>query len=144
MLPLAFVGDAEGRLTGVKIERLEWGHGEDGRPIMVRTGDLEVLPADLVFLAIGFTGHDTPEIVQQLGVTAERGLIPAEWGRFATSEEGVFVAGDMRRGASLIVWAMAEGRGAAREIDRYLTGSYRLEAPMRVPRPLATISAREG
>jgi len=144
VLPLAFVGDARGQLTGVKIERLEWGHGEDGRPSMVRTGDLEVLPADLVFLSIGFTGHDTPEIVRQLGVTEERGLIPAEWGRFATSEVGVFVAGDMRRGASLIVWAMAEGRGAAREIDHYLTGSYRLEAPMRTPRPLATISSERS
>jgi glutamate synthase (NADPH) small chain len=143
ILPLEFVGDEEGRLTGVKIERLQWDREADGTPRMVRTGDVTTLPADHVFLAIGFTGHDAPEVIRQLGVTEEWGLVPAEWGRFATSREGVFVAGDMRRGASLIVWAMAEGRGAAREIDRYLTGSSRLEAPMAPPRPLARIESAE-
>jgi glutamate synthase (NADPH/NADH) small chain len=109
---------------------------------MVRTAGTEVLPADLVFLAIGFVGHDSPEIVQQLEIPGEQGLVPAEWGRFTTPEEGVFVAGDMRRGASLIVWAMAEGRGAAREIDRFLMGSSALEAPMPPPRRLVEISTR--
>jgi NAD(P)H-dependent glutamate synthase small subunit len=142
VLPLEFVGEGS-RLTGVKIERLHWGSADGGEARMTRTGDIAVLPADLVLLSIGFVGHDAPEVVGQLGVTEERGLVPAEWGRFATSEEGVFVAGDMRRGASLIVWAMAEGRGAAREIDRYLMGSSQLEAPMPAPRSLATISRRQ-
>jgi glutamate synthase (NADPH/NADH) small chain len=142
VLPLEFVGE-DGRLTGVKIERLHWEATDDGDARMIRTGEIAILPADLVFLSIGFTGHDAPEVVGQLGVVEQRGLVPAEWGRFATIEEGVYVAGDMRRGASLIVWAMAEGRGAAREIDRYLMGSSQLEAPMPAPKALANISRRQ-
>jgi glutamate synthase (NADPH/NADH) small chain len=141
-LPLEFVGK-DGRLAGVTVERLHWEPAESGEPRMIRTGELAELPADLVFLSIGFVGHDAPEIVGQLGIQESRGLIPAEWGRFSTSAEGVFVAGDMRRGASLIVWAMAEGRGAAREIDRYLMGSSQLEAPMPAPRSLTAISKRQ-
>ncbi len=145
VLPLAFVGNEEGRVTGMKIERLGWSREEGAPPRMIRTGDIEVIPADLVFLSIGFVGHDAPEIVEQLGVKEERGLVPADWGSFGTSREGVFVAGDMRRGASLIVWAIAEGRGAAREIDRYLTGTRRLEAPMPPPRALVQVTgARAG
>lgn len=140
VLPLEFVGDPEGRVTGVKIERLRWNHGGAGAPRMDRTGDVTTLPADLVLLAIGFVGHDAPEVAGQLGIPTERGVVPAAWGHFVTSDEKVFVAGDMRRGASLIVWAMAEGRGAAREIDRFLMGSTELEAPMPVPRQLVQIS----
>jgi glutamate synthase (NADPH/NADH) small chain len=142
VLPLEFVGE-DGHLTGVKIERLNWDPDEEGEARMTRTGDVAVLPADLVFLSIGFVGHDAPEVVGQLGVAELGGIVPAEWGHFATSEEGVFVAGDMRRGASLIVWAMAEGRGAAREIDRYLMGSSQLEAPMPAPRALTAIGRRQ-
>jgi NADPH-dependent glutamate synthase beta subunit-like oxidoreductase len=87
---------------------------------MERTGDVTDLPADLVLLAIGFTGHDAPGLARQLGIQYSGGLIPAEYGRFATSVEGVFAAGDVRRGASLIVWAIAEGRAAAQQIDGYL------------------------
>ncbi len=133
ILPLEFVGE-DGRVTGVKIERLRWEEGGVAAPRMVRTGDVTTLPADLVFLSIGFVGHDTPKIVEQLGVRTDAGLVPAQWSRFVTSDPQVFVAGDMRRGASLIVWAMAEGRGAAREIDRLLMGSTKLKAPM--PHPI--------
>ena len=101
---------------------------------MHRTGEIVTLPADLVFLSIGFVGHDAPEVVRQLSLPGETGLVPAEWGRFSTPATGIFVAGDMRRGASLIVWAIAEGRGAAREIDRFLMGSSQLEAPMPQPK----------
>ena len=87
---------------------------------MERTGERTTLPADLILLSIGFIGHDAPEVSQQLEIETEYGLVPADWGHLVTSDERVFVAGDMRRGASLIVWAMAEGRGAAREIDRLL------------------------
>lgn len=90
---------------------------------MRRTGMVEEIPADLVFLAIGYRGHDAVEATAGLGVETHAGLVPATWGDFRTGVDGVFVAGDMRRGASLIVWAIAEGRGAAREIDRYLAGS---------------------
>jgi glutamate synthase (NADPH) small chain len=120
VLPLEFIGDGRGRVHAVRIERL------DG---LERTGIVEDLRADLVLLAIGFTGHDTPGIVRQLGVHEDAGVVTADYGRFATSEEGVFAAGDMRRGASLIVWAIAEGRGAAREIDRVLMGETTLVAP---------------
>ncbi len=133
VLPLEFVGDTDGKLKGIRIERLEWHRNGDEPPRMHRTGQVEVLSADLVFLSIGFVGHDAPEVVRQLSLAGETGLVPAEWGRFTTPVEGVYVAGDMRRGASLIVWAIAEGRGAAREIDRYLMGSSQLEAPMPAP-----------
>ncbi len=139
VLPLEFVAGADGRVRGVKVERLRWEHDRMGHSRMDRTGDVTTLPADLVFLAIGFVGHDAPEAAKQLGVRTDRGLVPADYGHFVTSDEKVFVAGDMRRGASLIVWAMAEGRGAAREIDRYLMGSTELEAPMPTPRKLVQI-----
>ncbi len=139
VLPLEFVGDGEGRLTGVSIERLRWDRNGSEASRMQRTGEITTFPADLVFLSIGFVGHDAPEVVKQLDVVSEKGLIPAEWGHLVTSDERVFVAGDMRRGASLIVWAMAEGRGAAREIDRFLMGSTELEAPMPAPRHLANL-----
>lgn len=133
VLPLEFVGNASDGVRGVRVERLRWRRQEDGARRMERTGEVDLLPADLVFLSVGFVAHDAPALVEQLGVPEEDGLVPAPWSRFTTGAEGVFVAGDMRRGASLIVWAMAEGRGAAREIDRYLMGSTELEAPMPEP-----------
>jgi len=142
ILPLEFVDDGEGRLAGVRVEHLRWDTSDPLNPRSERTGEVEVLPAELVLLSIGFTGHDAPEITRQLGVPTERGVVPASWGGFDTSTEGVFVAGDMRRGASLIVWAIAEGRGAAREIDRYLMGRTELEAPMPAPRRLVSLTSR--
>jgi glutamate synthase (NADPH/NADH) small chain len=135
ILPLEYVGDENGHIRAIKVERLAWERDRHGQLEMRRTGDVVELPADLVFLAVGFTGHDAPELAYQLGVPNGGGVLPAEYGRFTTGADGVFVAGDMRRGASLIVWAIAEGRGAAREIDRYLMGVSTLEAP--VPDPLA-------
>jgi glutamate synthase (NADPH) small chain len=126
VLPLEFVGD--GRVQAVRVERIAWDRDERGRPQIRRTGHVEDIPADLVFLAIGFAGHDAPELAYQLGIQYAGGLVPADYGRFSTRADGVFVAGDMRRGASLIVWAIAEGRGAAREIDRYLMGQTALDA----------------
>ena len=83
-------------------------------------------PAALVLLAMGFLGPEDT-VLDQLGVERdERSNARAEHGRFATSVEGVFAAGDMRRGQSLVVWAINEGRGAARETDRYLMGTTRL------------------
>jgi len=79
-------------------------------------------PADLVLLAMGFRG---PEdfLVDQLGVARDaRSNVLADHGKFRTSIEGIFAAGDMRRGQSLVVWAINEGRGAAREVDRWLMG----------------------
>jgi glutamate synthase (NADPH/NADH) small chain len=85
-----------------------------------------VWPADLVLLALGFLGPEDT-IIEQLGLERdERSNARATYDKFATSVEGVFAAGDMRRGQSLVVWAINEGRGAARECDRYLMGTTQL------------------
>ena len=85
-------------------------------------GSEKVWPCQLVMLAMGFLGPENP-VLDQLGVERDaRSNAQAEYGNFATNVPGVFAAGDMRRGQSLVVWAINEGRGAARECDRYLMG----------------------
>ena len=77
----------------------------------------------MALLALGFTGPETNTVVSQLGLELDpRGNVKAEYGDYSTNVEGVFAAGDMRRGQSLIVWAISEGREAARAIDTYLMG----------------------
>ena len=86
-------------------------------------GSERVFPAQLVLLAMGFLGPEN-QLLDKLGVAKDpcRSNAKAEYGRFATTIPGVFAAGDMRRGQSLVVWAINEGRGAARECDRFLMG----------------------
>jgi glutamate synthase (NADPH/NADH) small chain len=118
-----FVGE-NGAVKELHTVNCEWKRGDDGRfsPQPV-PGSQKVWPADLVLLAMGFLGPEDP-VLEQLGVERdERSNAKAEHGEFATSVEGVFAAGDMRRGQSLVVWAINEGRGAARECDRYLMGT---------------------
>jgi glutamate synthase (NADPH/NADH) small chain len=118
-----FVGDAEGRVAGLRMTGIEWQRGEDGRmaPVPIPGTESE-RPAQLVLLAMGFLGPEDT-VIGALGVERDaRSNVKAEHGRYATSAEGVFAAGDMRRGQSLVVWAIHEGRGAARECDRYLMG----------------------
>jgi glutamate synthase (NADPH/NADH) small chain len=80
------------------------------------------LPAQLVLLAMGFLGPEN-QLLDKLGVDKDpRSNAKAEYGKYATSVPGIFAAGDMRRGQSLVVWAINEGRGAARECDRFLMG----------------------
>jgi glutamate synthase (NADPH/NADH) small chain len=125
-----FSGDDRGRvraLHAVKVEVVR----TDGRPQFrpVPGSEFE-LPADLVLLAMGFVGPEPGGLLHGLGVTlTERGNVArdAQW---MTSVRGVFTAGDMQRGQSLIVWAIAEGRSAARAIDEYLMGSSQLPAPL--------------
>jgi glutamate synthase (NADPH) small chain len=121
-----FGGDADGNLKEVHTIRLEtvW---EDGRARYTEVpGSEEVWPADLVLLAMGFRGPEQ-QMLDQLGVERDiRSNVKAEHGKFQTSLEGVFAAGDMRRGQSLVVWAINEGRGAAREVDRWLMGETNL------------------
>ncbi|WP_178020008.1 glutamate synthase subunit beta [uncultured Paenibacillus sp.] len=119
----SLLGNEQGHVTGVHTVRVEWNQ-VDGRRVPVETpGSDQVLPADLVLLALGFTGPETA-LPEQLGLDQdERTNVKAELGDFRTNVEGVFAAGDMRRGQSLVVWAMHEGRLAAREVDRYLMGS---------------------
>jgi glutamate synthase (NADPH/NADH) small chain len=89
-------------------------------------GTEKVFPADLVLLAMGFLGPEE-KILADLGVERDpRSNAKADHGKFATSIPGVFAAGDCRRGQSLVVWAINEGRGAARECDRFLMGESNL------------------
>ena len=107
--------------------QIEWKVDANGRyaPVDV-PGSEKVIPGQLVLLAMGFLGPEKP-LVEKLGLaTDERSNVKAEYGAFATSVPGVFAAGDMRRGQSLVVWAINEGRAAARECDRYLMGKTNL------------------
>ena len=122
-----FVGDAHRNVKELHTVEIEWGKNENGafipKPL---PGTEKVWPADLVLLAMGFLGPEDP-VLEQLGVERDpRSNAKAEYDRFQTNVDGVFAAGDMRRGQSLVVWAFNEGRGAAREVDRYLMGSTEL------------------
>jgi glutamate synthase (NADPH/NADH) small chain len=117
-----FVGDAAGNLKELHTVRIEWVK-DNGRFAMREVAGTEkVIPAQLVLLAMGFLGPEDL-ILGQLGVERDaRTNAKAEHGVYTTNLPGVFAAGDMRRGQSLVVWAINEGRGAARECDRYLMG----------------------
>jgi NAD(P)H-dependent glutamate synthase small subunit len=116
-----FVDDGKGNVAGIRTVRVEWVKDEAGRFQMREVdGSEEVFPADLVLLALGFLGPEKT-LVEKLGfATDPRSNFAADYGQFATSIEGVFAAGDCRRGQSLVVWAINEGRGAAEKIDHYL------------------------
>ncbi len=124
VLSKEFLGDGKGGVAGVETVRVEWSKGDDGRFQMKEMpGTEQTFEAQLVFLAMGFLGPEET-VVPHLGLeTDQRSNFKAEHGKFATSVDRVFAAGDCRRGQSLVVWAINEGRGAAREIDRFLTGS---------------------
>lgn len=118
-----FVGDEKGHVKEVHIVGVEWQKNEKGQFIPKEIpGTERVLPAQLVLLAMGFLGPEDT-ILKGLGVeTDERSNAKAEYGKFSTNIPGVFAAGDMRRGQSLVVWAINEGRKAARAVDLYLMG----------------------
>ncbi|MEE8199135.1 MAG: FAD-dependent oxidoreductase, partial [Thermoplasmata archaeon] len=119
-----FVGDEDGHVKELHTVQIEWVRGNNGRQVPKEIpGTEKVWPAQLVLLAMGFLGPEDT-LVDSLGLERdERSNAKAEHGKYATSVKGVFAAGDMRRGQSLVVWAINEGRGAARECDRYLMGS---------------------
>jgi glutamate synthase (NADPH/NADH) small chain len=117
-----FVADAEGRVQALHTMQVEWVNDNGRFNLKEVPGTEKVFPAQLVLLAMGFLGPENA-LLDQLGVEKDpRSNVKAEHGRFATSVPGIFAAGDMRRGQSLVVWAINEGRGAARECDRYLMG----------------------
>jgi glutamate synthase (NADPH/NADH) small chain len=122
-----FVGDASGNVKELHIVDVTW--GKDARGVFGPQrvpGSERVLKADLVLLAMGFLGPEDM-VLEQLNVKRDaRSNAAAEYGKYTTSVEGVFAAGDCRRGQSLVVWAINEGRGAARECDRYLMGETNL------------------
>jgi glutamate synthase (NADPH/NADH) small chain len=118
-----FVGDASGRVKELHIVDVEWGKNAAGAFVPQKVpGSERVLPAELVLLAMGFLGPEE-KILEELDVERDpRSNAKADYDKYATNIEGVFAAGDCRRGQSLVVWAINEGRGAARECDRYLMG----------------------
>jgi glutamate synthase (NADPH) small chain len=119
-----FATDAQGQVTGVHVVDVRWEKDDQGRFALKQLTEKEkVVPAQLVLLAMGFLGPEQP-LLDQLGVAKDpRNNVQAPYDRYNTSIPGVFAAGDCRRGQSLVVWAFNEGRGAARECDRYLMGS---------------------
>ncbi|MFK3982175.1 glutamate synthase subunit beta [Micromonospora sp. NPDC050397] len=125
-----FVDDGTGQVRAVRVAEVSVEKRDGQRIVTVRPGSERELPADLVLLAIGFDGTEQQPLLDQFGVARNRrGAIDAtaDW---QTSADGVFVAGDMHRGASLIVWAIAEGRAAAAAIHAYLDGAGTLPAPV--------------
>ncbi|AXB44039.1 glutamate synthase subunit beta [Amycolatopsis albispora] len=137
-----FVGDENGHVRAVELQHVKVTKDpETGRREVVPTSDeVEVLPADLVLLAIGFEGVEHMALLDGLGLSlTKRGTLScgADW---QTSAPGVFVCGDAHRGASLVVWAIAEGRSVANAVDAYLTGASDLPAPVHpTALPLAVV-----
>ena len=134
VLAKEFVGNENGQVKGVKTVEVDWSKPvEGGAPFSEVEGSEKEWPADLVLLATGFVGPEL-EVGDMLGIEKQnpRGnweTFTGEHGEFISNIEGGFTAGDCRRGQSLVVWAINEGRGAARAIDIYLMGSSLLPAP---------------
>lgn len=127
MQTVEFRGDENGNVTSLISQEVDWNPVTEGGPPFVPVpGTEKEHPADLVLLAMGFLGPEGT-VAEQLGIDVREGRgnmtwYEAEYGKYTTNVEGVFAAGDCRRGQSLIVWAINEGREAARECDRYLMG----------------------
>jgi len=123
MMTKKFLDHATGELQAVEVSKVEWVMDEGRyvpRPV---SGTEEILPSQLVLLAMGFIGPEE-NLLQQLQITQDgRGNIRADETNCRTNKPGIFAAGDARRGQSLVVWAINEGRAAARECDRYLMGT---------------------
>ena len=129
-----FVGDADGNVRALVLVEVRL---EGGKFVPV-PGTRREIPADLVFLALGFVGPEKGSWLEQLGVALDARGNVARTDDYRTNVDGVFVAGDMGRGQSLIVWAIAEGRAAASAVDAYLMGSTSLPSPITASaRPLA-------
>jgi len=128
ILTKEFLGDNMGRLTGLKIVDIKWGENEQGKMgFQEIAGSERVIPCDLALLAVGFVGAEKAGMVDELKLELDaRGNIRTE--NYMSSLDGVFAAGDIRRGQSLVVWAISEGREAARAIDTWLMGTSNLEA----------------
>ncbi len=130
-----FVGE-NGKLTGVKVADTEF---VDGKRVP-KPGTERVIPADLVFLALGFAGPETENLTEQLQTPLDSRGNVARGNRYEVAD-GLFVAGDAGRGQSLIVWAIAEGRAAASAIDEYLEGETELPFPVKpTDRPISVYS----
>ena len=126
LLSKGFIGDDNGNVTGVKTVQVQWTNDEDRWKMEEVLDSEKIWEADMVLLAMGFLG---PEhyVSDATGIEYDdRSNYKAEHGKYSTSVKGVFAAGDCRRGQSLVVWGINEGREAAREIDRFLMGNTQL------------------
>jgi glutamate synthase (NADPH) small chain len=128
ILTKEFLGDNNGRVTGLKVVDIKWGANAQGKMGFEEINGTErILPCELALLAIGFVGAEKGGMIDELEVQLDdRGNIKTD--NYMTTKEGVFAAGDIRRGQSLVVWAISEGREAARAVDTWLMGSSSLEA----------------
>jgi len=125
-----FIGDENGNLKALKIVDLEWQYNEEGRAaqFVEIKGTERELPCELALLAMGFIHPQHEGMIKQLGVDLdERGNVKANEKNYQTNIAKIFTAGDMRRGQSLVVWAISEGRECARKVDEYLMGTSSLE-----------------
>jgi glutamate synthase (NADPH/NADH) small chain len=132
VLTRSFEGEG-GRLKTIHGVEVEFDRDARGRPDLASMREVKggefVIPADLVLLAMGFVHPVSEGLIEALGVVLDhRGNVAADTQRFETSERGIFAAGDVRRGQSLVVWAQWEGREAARVVDQYLMGESRLQS----------------
>jgi glutamate synthase (NADPH/NADH) small chain len=126
-----FVGDGNGNLKALKLVDLQWSLGQDGRPggFTEVPGSEREIPCELALLAMGFVHPQHQGMLDDLGVEKdERGNVKATEKAYQTSIPKVFAAGDMRRGQSLVVWAISEGRECARKVDEFLMGVSQLES----------------
>ncbi len=128
ILTKEFIGDNHNRLTGLKVVDITWGanaHGKMG--FQEVPGTERIIPCELALLAIGFTGAEKGGMIDELKIELnERGNIKTH--HYMTTQKGIFSAGDIRRGQSLVVWAISEGREAARAVDIWLMGASDLES----------------
>lgn len=127
ILTKEFLSDSKGNLSGLKIVEIKWGVNDQGKMGFEEiSGTERILPCELALLAIGFTGAEKSGLAEELKLKIdERGNLKTE--NYMTSKRGIFAAGDMRRGQSLVVWAISEGREAARAVDVWLMGESTLE-----------------
>jgi glutamate synthase (NADPH/NADH) small chain len=126
-----FIADDSGKITSLETVELEWKIGTEGKPanFTERSGSSKIIPCDLALLAMGFVHPLHDNFLTESGIELDnRGNIKATEKGFQTSLPKVFACGDMRRGQSLVVWAISEGRECARKVDEYLMGTSLLES----------------
>lgn len=131
-----FLSDEHGQLRALRVVDVEWEIDPSGRPVNFTeiAGSERELPAQLVLLAMGFLHPQKEGLIEKLGIELDnRGNVKAEEGKYQTNIAKIFAAGDMRRGQSLVVWAISEGREAARKVDEYLMGESKLSTKDGIP-----------